>query len=104
MTSNLMYSGRLWLGTMKRMSDDEQAYLVDLGLRIRDTRQKQKLGLDGLAELAEVHRTHLWKIEKGLLNTGLLTYVRIAEALDVPLAVLLPATRLLKPSPQKKEE
>ncbi|UQN08448.1 helix-turn-helix domain-containing protein [Deinococcus sp. QL22] len=68
----------------------EEAYLQQLGLRIRAQRQDQKIGLEGLADTVGIHRTHLWKIEKGQLNAGIYTYERIARALGSRLQELLP--------------
>lgn len=74
-----------------KFSPGEMAYLEALGNRIRNFRRAHKIGLETLAERADVHRTHLWKIEKGQLNAGILVFVRLAVELEVPLSELLPA-------------
>lgn len=68
----------------------ETRYLEALGARIRALRQERHLGLEELADRSGLHRTHLWKIEKGLLNAGVISYVRLAQQLDLPLGDLLP--------------
>lgn len=82
------------------MTEQEQLYLTLLGARIRTERQARKLGLDSLADQAGLHRTHLWKIEKGQLNAGLLSYARIAESLGTGLGTLLPGIALQEPAPE----
>lgn len=70
-------------------SASDAAYLQALGVRIRECRRATGLGLEELADRAGLHRTHLWKIEMGRLNAGVLSYVRLAQALAVPLGTLL---------------
>lgn len=61
----------------------------DFGERVRHTRTEQRLSLEQLAERSGVSRAALSKIERGERNTSLGNAVRIAEALDTPLAQLL---------------
>lgn len=83
-----------------KFSAGETAYLEALGNRIRELRRSHKIGLETLAERANVHRTHLWKIEKGQLNAGILVFVRLATELKVPLSELLPALEDELPEPR----
>ena len=71
------------------MTVSEQEYLKALGRQIRALRTARGVGLEDLAEQADVHRTHLWKIEMGRLNTRLLTLRKIADELGVDVAELL---------------
>lgn len=68
----------------------ETQYLVALGARIRQLREQRGLGVEELASRAGVHRTHLWKIEKGQLNAGVISYVRLARELHLAPGALLP--------------
>ena len=59
-----------------------------LGTRIRFLRRERGWSQEHLAELARVHRTYLWGIERGVRNPSLRHLVMIAAALGVPLADL----------------
>ncbi|GHF58659.1 transcriptional regulator with XRE-family HTH domain [Deinococcus metalli] len=65
------------------IDDSEAQHLAALGARIRLLRQQRDLGLEELAARAGLHRTHLWKIEKGKLNAGIISYMRIARELQM---------------------
>ena len=79
----------------QQMEDSELDYLVSLGSRIRELRQQKQLGLEELADRAGIHRTHLWKIEKGRLNAGVLSYLRLAHELELPVGSLFPEHKSL---------
>jgi transcriptional regulator with XRE-family HTH domain len=59
-----------------------------LGLRVRSLRRARGWTLEGLAERADLDLKHLQKIEAGSLNVTLVTIVRIATGLGVPLGQL----------------
>ncbi len=61
-------------------SEEEATFLVSLGEQIRAARQVAGLGQEELATRSRVHRTNLWKIEKGQLNVRILTLQRLAAA------------------------
>ena len=73
------------------LSSLEAQYLERVGAHIRALRQERGLGLEELADRSGLHRTHLWKIEKGQLNAGVISYVRLAIQLEVTLGELFPA-------------
>lgn len=75
---------------MSSLQNSEQRYLEALGHRIRELRRQKHLGLQELADRAGLHRTHLWKLEKGTLNPGIISYLRLAQVLELPLSALLP--------------
>lgn len=75
---------------MSSLQSSEQRYLEALGHRIRELRKQRRLGLQELADRAGLHRTHLWKLEKGTLNPGIISYLRLAQVLELPLSALLP--------------
>ena len=59
-----------------------------LGARIRELRQARGWSQEHLAELASVHRTYMWGIERGVRNPSLRHLAQIANALGVPIADL----------------
>ncbi|MGH3980845.1 MAG: helix-turn-helix domain-containing protein [Pseudonocardiaceae bacterium] len=62
----------------------------EFGERVRHIRMEQRLSLDELAARSGVSRATLSKIERGERETRLGNALRIAEALQTPLAQLLP--------------
>lgn len=66
----------------------DDLFLSQLGHHIRTLRRARHLGLEPFADQVSLHRTHLYKIEKGQLNAGILTYLKIAAALDLSLSQL----------------
>jgi transcriptional regulator with XRE-family HTH domain len=65
-------------------------YAADVGARLRAVRGDRSLSLGALARLAGVGKGSLSEIEHGLRNPTLATLYALANALDVPLAALLP--------------
>lgn len=55
-----------------------------LGLRIRALRQEREWTLERAAEAMNLDLKHLQKIEAGQINITLVSLVRIAEGLEVP--------------------
>ena len=70
------------------MTEAERAYLLALGLRIRLLRDGRRLSQTQLAAAA-IARTLLGSIEHGDHPASLLTYIRIAAALGIPLRDLI---------------
>ncbi|NHQ74969.1 helix-turn-helix transcriptional regulator [Roseovarius gahaiensis] len=72
------------------MSDNaEKTLLEDAGRRIREMRAGQGLSLEQLARLTGISAPALSLIETGKRDPRLTTLARIADALRVPLAVLI---------------
>lgn len=63
--------------------------LVQFGKRVREERLKKGLSQEGLAELAEVHRTYIGMIERAEKNITLLNIEKIANALSIEIHDLL---------------
>lgn len=59
------------------------------GKRIKEYRQSLKLSQEALANLAEIDRTYLPKVERGERNVSLVIAKKIADALNVKLSELL---------------
>lgn len=62
---------------------------VALGLAIRQFRGERGLSQEELAARAGLHRTYIGDIERGVRNPTLLSLVRMAEALEVNLSVVV---------------
>ncbi len=65
--------------------------LKRFGDRLRSVRLRKGISQEKLAELAGVHRTFVSSVERGERNISLLNIARLAKALEIPLAKLMPA-------------
>jgi len=63
--------------------------LQTLGLTIRSLRRERGLSQEALADLAQIDRSYMSSVERGLRNISVLNIARIAKALDVPVRDLL---------------
>jgi transcriptional regulator with XRE-family HTH domain len=66
--------------------------LVRFGKRLREVRQAAGVSQEKLAELAGLHRTYVSSVERGLRNISLVNIDKLARALKVTLAELMPKT------------
>lgn len=69
--------------------------LERFGERLRAVRQRVGVSQEALADLARLHRTYVSSVERGKRNISLLNIERLAIALQVSLADLMP-----KPKPK----
>ena len=60
--------------------------LVVIGENIRSIRKGKKISQERLAELSDMHPSHISDIENGKVNASITAYFQIANALDVPLS------------------
>ena len=60
------------------------------GQRLRELRRKAGLSQEKLADSAGLHRTYVSGVERGLRNISLENIDRLAAALDVEMAELMP--------------
>ena len=67
----------------------ERSILKAFGRRIKAIRLEQDISQEQLGQLAELDRTYISGIERGLRNVSLINIERLAEALGVPPAELL---------------
>ena len=65
-----------------------------LGARVRELRKQRRWTLETAAEAMSLDLKHLQKVEAGQLNVTLVTLVRIAEGLSVPMSKLFPVRRV----------
>jgi transcriptional regulator with XRE-family HTH domain len=68
----------------------DASLLRALGKRVRELRKEHGYSQEKLAELASIHENHVRRIEGGIANPSFLVIVRLAKALRVPAAELLP--------------
>lgn len=66
----------------------KEAILIKFGQRVRETRLKQNISQEMLAEKANLHRTYIGMIERAEKNITLLNIQKIAHALDVHISDL----------------
>ena len=64
--------------------------LVRFGAKLRAARLEEDISQEKLAELAGLHRTYVSSVERGERNISLINIERLAKALGVPLAELMP--------------
>lgn len=76
---------------MPRVSSkvDINGDLLAFGQAVRARRKEIHLSQEALADLAEIDRSHMGKIERGERNLTLLNVLKIARALDVPPSKLI---------------
>jgi ribosome-binding protein aMBF1 (putative translation factor) len=68
----------------------ERARLLEVfGKRLRAERERRNVSLEGLALLANVHRTHLGALERGKRDPRLTMLLILADALEVAPGALL---------------
>jgi transcriptional regulator with XRE-family HTH domain len=60
------------------------------GRKLRKLRLQKGISQENLAELAGLHRTYVSGVERGERNISLVNIERLARALAIPLADLMP--------------
>jgi transcriptional regulator with XRE-family HTH domain len=72
---------------------------IEFGHRLRKIRERAGISQERLAELAGLHRTYISTVERGLRNISLVNIERVAAALGVEMAKLMPARASLEDKP-----
>jgi len=62
--------------------------LVTLGEAVRRARRERGVSQEGLAHLAGLGRAYMSRVERGTQNAGVLTYLRLARALNMTMTEL----------------
>ncbi len=68
---------------------DDKEFLKSLGERIRSLRKSRNMSQELLAELSELHPTHISKLERGVVKIYVTNLNKIARGLNIPLSELL---------------
>jgi len=71
------------------MSSGNNAFLVQLGKRIRRLRQKKEWTQTEMAAYLDMNRGHLSDVERGKREVGIITLQVIARGLDTSMSNLL---------------
>ena len=69
-------------------SNTDKEFLISVGKQIRLTRKKRGMALKDLAQAVGMEPSNLSVIENGKSNPQLLTYVKIASAINCSMAEL----------------
>lgn len=64
----------------------------EFGIALRRRRHKLNLSQEDFADMADIHRTYVSKIELGKVDVGIGVAYKIARALNLPLSKLLKET------------
>lgn len=62
---------------------------TEFGLTVRRLREEKKLSQELLAESAQLNRTYLGEVERGIVMPSLATVFKIARALNIPASQLI---------------
>lgn len=73
---------------VNEQSLETEKRLINFGLRLKDLRLASNLSQEQLGMLAQLDRTYISGIERGVRNVGVINIFRIAQALKVPPAEL----------------
>lgn len=71
------------------MGIDRNAFPKLIGKQIRIERIKREIAQEELAEKAEIHRTTMSKVERGIGYPSMDTLIKIANALEINIEDLL---------------
>lgn len=71
------------------MNTKESKYFQKLGAKIKRLREEKEIDQKSFAFDCEIGRTQLYMIEKGRTNPRLLTLIKIADGLEIPVFELL---------------
>ena len=65
------------------MNISEETFIINLGIHIRQLREKKDLSQQGLADDSGITKSQIARIETAKINTSVKTLVKIANALDI---------------------
>lgn len=61
----------------------EETFLINLGIHIRQLREKKNLSQQNLADDCDIPKTQIGRIERAEINTTIRTLCKIANALEI---------------------
>lgn len=65
------------------MNISEEIFIANLGIHIRQLREKKGLSQQALADDCDIPKTQIGRIERAKINTTIKTIIKIANALDI---------------------
>jgi len=65
------------------MDISQETFIANLGVHIRQLREKKGMSQQDLADDSEIRKTQIGRIERAEINTTIKTLIKIANALDV---------------------
>nr|WP_294785177.1 helix-turn-helix transcriptional regulator [uncultured Flavobacterium sp.] len=65
------------------MDISQETFIANLGVHIRQLREKKGMSQQDLADDCEIRKTQIGRIERAEINTTIKTLVKIANALDI---------------------
>lgn len=65
------------------MNISEETFLINLGIHIRQLREKKNLSQENLAHDCNISKSQIARIERAEINTTVKTLVKIANALEI---------------------
>ena len=68
--------------------------LIALGAAIRSVRRERGISQEELADRAQLDRSYMGSIERGLQNPGIVTILRVATALEITATELFAEAQL----------
>ena len=74
---------------MKPIDDNDKSYLLALGKRIKYYREQRGVSQEQLAFICNVHRTYIGMLERAERNPTIISIIKVAKGLNVPLEQLL---------------
>ena len=60
-----------------------ETFLINLGIHIRQIRERKNLSQQNLADICDLPKTTIGRIERAEMNTTIKTLVKIANALEI---------------------
>lgn len=61
----------------------EEKFIINLGIYIRQIRERKNLSQQSLADISDLPKTTIGRIERAEINTTIKTLVKIANALEI---------------------
>lgn len=65
------------------MDISEESFIINLGIHIRQLREKQNLSQQDLANDCNIPKSQIARIERAKINTTVRTLIKIANALEI---------------------
>lgn len=65
------------------MSISEESFLLQLGIQIRQLREKKNISQQDLADDCNIPKIQIGRIERAKINTTVKTLIKIANALEI---------------------